>query len=587
MGPLQIVWFKRDLRAFDHHPLLEASPLGPVLPLLVVEPELWRQPDASARQWAFYAESIQELRQALAQLGQPLVVRVGSVTTVLERARRQFGIAALWSHQETGNGWTYDRDRAVASWARLHGIVWTEIAPFGVFRRLVSRDGWARRWEARMAEPLAPAPPSLTPLATIDPGPIPTAADLVLASDPCPLRQRGGRSEGLALLGSFLSERGARYHRDLSSPSSAARGCSRLSPHLAWGTLSLREVVQASRARRQGLGQRDPAERAEWPRALRGFEERLHWHCHFIQKLECQPDLEFRSLHPLGGRESTLAEAEPAVSGIFEAEPPEGIGVAEGRFAPPAPGDGPGSGQAQAACERLAAWAEGRTGLPFVDACMRSLIASGWLNFRMRAMLMSVACHHLDLGWRDCGLVLARLFVDYEPGIHWSQCQMQAGSTGINTIRIYNPIKQGQDHDPQGLFLRRWLPELAAVPLIHLHEPWTMAASLQLQIGCVLGVSYPLPIVDPVAAAREARERLWGRRQQPGFGAWADAIQQRHGSRRSGLIASAGRNRSRKARNAGADNTIVQLGLDLQLDGSQPLNLRPDQLAAPSRRTVT
>ncbi|MFZ9753027.1 MAG: FAD-binding domain-containing protein, partial [Cyanobium sp.] len=146
----------------------------------------------------------------------------------------------------------------------------------------------------------------------------------------------------------------------------------------------------------------------------------------------------------------------------------------------------------------------------------------------------------------------------------------QAGSTGINTIRIYNPIKQGQDHDPQGLFLRRWLPELAAVPLVHLHEPWLMPPSLQAQIGCVLGVSYPLPIVDPAAAAREARERLWGRRRQPGFGAWADAIQHRHGSRRSGLMASAGRNRNRKSRGAGNDPAIVQLGLKLELDGAQP-----------------
>jgi deoxyribodipyrimidine photo-lyase len=581
MEPLQIVWFKRDLRAFDHRPLLQASRLGPVLPLLVVEPELWSQPDASARQWAFYAESIEELRQALALLGQPLVVRVGSVTAVLERARRQFGIAAVWSHQETGNGWTYERDRVVGRWARRHGITWTEIPPFGVIRGLTSREGWARRWEERMAEPLAPLPSALTPLPAIDPGPIPTPAELCLAPDPCPLRQRGGRSEGLALLQSFLAKRGARYHRALSSPTSAAVGCSRLSAHLAWGTLSLREVVQASRVRRQGLGPLTAAERAEWPRALRGFEERLHWHCHFIQKLECQPDLEFRSLHPLVAQKTTRAEGE-----AHGDEPFGGLTAPGLEPGPLAPGDGAGSGQAQTASERLAAWAEGRTGLPFVDACMRSLIASGWLNFRMRAMLMSVACHHLDLGWRDCGLVLAKLFLDYEPGIHWSQCQMQAGSTGINTIRIYNPIKQGQDHDPKGLFMRRWLPELAAVPLVHLHEPWTMATSLQVQIGCVLGVDYPQPSVDPAAAAREARERLWGRRRQPGFGAWADAIQQRHGSRRSGLVASTGPNRSRKARGALRDPATLQLGLDLQLDGSEPVNRLLAQDDDPVRRTV-
>ena len=484
--PLQIVWFKRDLRVVDHRPLLEASRLGPVLPLMVVEPDLWQQPDASGRQWQFCAESLQELRQELARLGQPLVIRVGAVEAVLERARRQFGVAGLWSHEETGNGWTYARDLRVAAWARQHGIPWVEIPQFGVIRRLKSRNGWARRWEERMAEPLQAAPAALTPLAGLDPGAIPAAEALGLAPDACPERQPGGRSEGLALLASFLEGRGRRYQKELSSPLTAFRSCSRLSPHLTWGTLSLREVVQANR--------RHPGSR-------RGFDERLHWHCHFIQKLESQPSLETRELHPL-------------TAGLRQSDP-----------------------------ERLQAWAQGRTGLPFVDACMRALIATGWLNFRMRAMVMSVASYHLWLPWQESGLVLARLFVDYEPGIHWSQCQMQSGSTGINTIRLYNPIKQGQDHDPEGVFIRRWVPELAAIPVVHLHEPWTMAAAVQERVGCVLGQHYPHPLVDPALAAREARERIWALRSVPGFREQAQEIVRQHGSRRGSRSNGRGRGR--------------------------------------------
>jgi deoxyribodipyrimidine photo-lyase len=508
MGPVQVVWFKRDLRVVDHQPLLQASLLGPVLPLVVVEPELWRQSDASARQWAFATESLEDLRRALAGLGQPLVVRIGAVEQVLERARHRFGVAGLWSHEETGNGWTYARDRRVARWARSHSIPWIEIPSFGVIRRLGGRNGWARRWEARMAEPMAPTLKALQPLDGLDPGVIPSATELGLAADPCPGRQIGGRQEGLALLESFLNGRGARYHRELSSPRTAFASCSRLSPHLAWGTLSMREVVQLSRRRRV---------------VPVGFEARLHWHCHFIQKLESQPDLEFRELHPL-------------TAGLRSSDP-----------------------------ERLAAWAQGRTGLPFVDACMRALIATGWINFRMRAMLMSVASYHLWLPWRESGLHLARLFVDYEPGIHWSQCQMQSGTTGINTIRIYNPIKQGQDHDPAGTFIRQWLPELAAVPAVHLHEPWTMAVPTQQRLGCVLGEHYPLPIVEPASAARAARERIWARRQELGFAELADAIQHRHGSRRSGLAASGGRRR-RRSMPAGSGDQQIQLPLDLDLD---------------------
>jgi len=518
MGPVQIVWFKRDLRVADHQPLLQASRGGPVLPLVVVEPLLWQQDDCSARQWAFCAESLEELRLALAALGQPLVVRIGSVVEVLERARRQFGVAGLWSHEETGNSWTYARDRQVARWAANHGIAWSETPPFGVFRGLRSRNGWARRWEARMAEPITAAPDALQPLVGVEPGAIPTAGELGLAVDPCPGRQSGGRKEGLALLQSFLAVRGARYHRELSSPQTAFAHCSRLSPHLTWGTLSMREVVQESRRRRSEVKALPPTTRATWPLALRGFEERLHWHCHFIQKLESQPDLEFKELHPL-------------TAGLRSSDP-----------------------------ERLAAWAEGRTGLPFVDACMRALIATGWINFRMRAMLMSVASYQLWLPWRESGLHLARLFVDYEPGIHWSQCQMQSGTTGINTIRLYNPIKQGQDHDPRGNFIRQWLPELHAIPAVHLHEPWTMAPSTQERVGCVLGVHYPFPIVEPTIAAREAREKIWARRQELGFAELADAIQKKHGSRRSGLAASGGQRRRRSV--AGSTNN-QQLGLNL------------------------
>ncbi|MBD2549931.1 deoxyribodipyrimidine photo-lyase [Microcystis elabens FACHB-917] len=521
---LQVVWFKRDLRLADHRPLVEAARRGPVLPLYVVEPELWRQPDSSGRQWNFCREALEELQQALAGLGQPLVVRIGEVVAVLEAAHRRHGIAALWSHQETGNLWTYARDRRVAAWARERGIPWREFTGFGVMRGRKDRRGWARDWERRMAEPLLEAPVALPPLDDIAPRQLPSAADLGLAADPCPMRQRGGRREGLELLASFLRQRGRRYHRRLSSPLTAFEGCSRLSPHLAWGTLSMAEVTQATRARRAELPALPAEVDAGWPRALDAFLSRLHWHCHFIQKLECEPSIEILELHP-------------ATRGLRQSDP-----------------------------ERLAAWSGGHTGVPFVDACMRALEASGWINFRMRAMLLSFASHHLWIDWRDTGLHLARQFVDYEPGIHWSQCQMQSGTTGINTIRIYNPIKQGLDHDPAGEFLARWLPELAGVPVVWRHEPWRMDPAAQVASGCCIGRDYPAPIVEVAAAAREARERLWGLRRQPGFGAAADAIQERHGSRRSGLPPSGGRrggggNRRRQPRAAEG-----QLSLDLDLD---------------------
>ena len=137
---------------------------------------------------------------------------------------------------------------------------------------------------------------------------------------------------------------------------------------------------------------------------------------------------------------------------------------------------------------------------------------------------------------------------------------MQSGTTGINTIRIYNPIKQGQDHDPTGDFIRQWLPELAAVHAVHLHEPWLMEEVTQQRVGCVLGIDYPLPVVEPAAAAREARERIWGLRQELGFRELAQSIHQQHGSRRSNQ---APRSRKRRGRSSPGSSTVQQLDLDL------------------------
>ncbi|MEO1658122.1 MAG: FAD-binding domain-containing protein [Pseudomonadota bacterium] len=487
-GETQIVWFKRDLRVADHRPLARAAERGPVLPLFVVEPDLWQQPDMSARQWGFVQECLTSLRSSLAELGQPLVVRVGDVTDVLEQARMRFGSIALWSHEETGNAWTYARDRRVLAWVRQQGIVWQELRQAGVIRRLTSRNGWAKSWDAFMAEPIAAPPLALPPLAKVDPGLIPTTDDLGLKDDPCPQRQAGGRGAAAACIESFLHERGAPYRRAMSNPAEGAVHCSRISPHLAWGTLSMREVAQATAKRR--IVVKAKGVKGGWPGSLSSFEARLHWRDHFTQKLEDEPSLEFRNLHR-------------AYDGLRPSEPD---------------------------AVRLAAWSKGETGLPFVDACMRALTAMGWMNFRMRAMLMAVASYHLWLDWRQPGEHLARLFTDYEPGIHWPQVQMQSGTTGINTIRIYNPIKQGQDQDPAGRYIRQWIPELADVPDEFVHEPWRWDGAAE-----ILDRAYPLPIVDHLAAAKDARQKVWAVRGNRAFGDAAAAVQQKHGSRKSGI----------------------------------------------------
>jgi deoxyribodipyrimidine photo-lyase len=180
----------------------------------------------------------------------------------------------------------------------------------------------------------------------------------------------------------------------------------------------------------------------------------------------------------------------------------------------------------------LRLWQEGKTGYPMVDACMRAVRATGWLNFRMRAMVASFASYHLWLHWREPAVYLARHFLDFEPGIHFSQFQMQSGTTGINTIRIYSPAKQALEQDPKGVFIRRWVPELAGVPESWLSQPHLMPPEMQQRCGCVIGADYPAPIVDHQAAVAGARQRLGAARRRPNAAAEAKRVLGKHGSRK-------------------------------------------------------
>jgi deoxyribodipyrimidine photo-lyase len=500
--PPVCLWLKRDLRVADHPALaaaLDRGRDGGVVAVFVYEPQVLGQPEWSGDHSDFQAECLRELGPLLARLGVAFVTRRGEAVATLESVRRDIGFTMLVAHEETGTGVTYARDRRVRRWACETGVEFLELPQTGVVRRLRSRDGWNALWEQRMRAPLAEVRPLPRQLA------LPPATEGVLGGRELGLtaslsdRQRGGEAEACALLADFLNARGLRYSGGISSPVTAPTACSRLSTHLAFGTLSLRSVWQESERRQRELAANarevaDPlaAEFARWRRSLRAFQSRLHWHCHFMQKLEDEPELEFRCL-------------QRSAEGLRDAAP---------------------------RADRLAAWREGLTGYPLVDACMRSVAATGWLTFRMRALVVSFASHTLWLPWRPTGLHLARTFLDFEPGIHWSQMQMQSGTTGINTLRIYNPVKQAREHDPAGVFIRRWLPELADVPTAFIHEPWRMPAGVAAAAGVRVGIDYPLPIVDHMAAMREAKARFSAIRGCPTARAEAADVARRHGSRR-------------------------------------------------------
>jgi len=449
---ITLVWLKRDLRLHDHAPLAEASRRclagEKALAVYVRETDYWATNKASVDQWEFVAECLKDLATNLEKINCPLLIAEAlSAEIVLESLFDYYGITELFCHQETGNGWTFERDKRVLRLCRERGIPVLEFLQNAVVRarnrppEKPEHQSFWREWlsQSQASDPEFWRPPSMPP---------PVFATPDLKTPAHVTRQRGGEGIGLGLLESFLNERcllHAGYRVEMGSPLHAHEACSRLSPHLTWGSLSTKRAAQAAMAR-------EPRPPHGSMMHRNSFHRRLRWRDHFLQKFESLSWMEFRCINAC--RESL-------------------------------------HGWNENSYER---WATGTTGYPFIDACMRSLNATKWINFRARAMLVSFASYALNLDWRRFAPHLARTFLDYEPGIHYSQLQMQSGTTYGSPPRIYNPIKQSLEKDPAGEFIRLWVPELRDLSSDAIHLPQDESRH-----------GYPAAIVSPGSLWRVMR----------------------------------------------------------------------------------
>ena len=453
---INIVWLKRDLRSQDHLPFFNAElEETPYLPIYIFEPSIIHHPDCSLRHLQFQFHSIQNL---LPKIKNEIHLFYGEALDVFTYLNDIFHIKNIFSYQESGIQITYERDKQIAKFAKKYNISWHEFQRDGIVRGLKKRENWSAKWYQALNKPIVINTYKLSIIKKFThPFPIPNALMKKLKLYPDKF-QPAGEDYAMQYLSSFLTNRMFNYSYDIGKPLESRKSCSRLSPFLSWGNLSLKQVYQAAKNKQVSKNHHFH---------LKNFMSRLRWNNHFIQKFEMDSGYEY----------SFLNKGYLQFPFVYDKK-------------------------------LIQKWENAETGIPIIDANILCLKATGWINFRSRAMLVSFLTHHLQIDWRNGAYFLARNFLDYEPGIHYPQLQMQAGTTGINTLRIYNPIKQSKEKDPEGAFIKQWIPALKNIPTAFIHEPYKMS-QLEKEMHGIQDIEYPKPIIDLELSSKLVREKLW------------------------------------------------------------------------------
>ena len=442
-----VVWFRRDLRIFDHEPLHRAARRGAVVPVFILDRALLHHPETAVARVAFMLDCLRSLHRDLSERGGRLLVRYGDPAVVLPNLVRETNADGIYAYVDFERIYGRVRDAKLNRALANEGMKIRWFEPPGTTPELVPYPTYRDLWYSQMRSPLIPAPTEVQVPPAISSGPIPTLADLGLVSDGKPIPE-GGSKSAQELLEKFLLEKSDRYYWQLSYPGAEATSC--LSPYIKFGAISVRECYQrAQQALKNSTDKRIQRSRKQ-------FISRLRWGSGFAQRFRYLPQLEVRSLYSIFDREEWQFN-----ESLYRA------------------------------------WQEGQTGFPIIDAAARCLSATGgWkqLNFRVRAIYASFLTNLMGMDWRYGALHFMRHLIDGDCPIDHYQWAMQAGVTHCidkTWTRIYNPQQVAVDRcDPEGAFIRQWVPEVAHLPPKQLGLPPTTK-------------NYPTPILN----YKHARQR--------------------------------------------------------------------------------
>lgn len=439
-----IVWHRRDLRAYDNNALASAG--EDALPVFIFDPE-WLENDlVSDTRIEFVLQSLKDLNRQYVEKGSHLAVLKG--TPIDKLTELQSHGHQIYFNRDSNH---FRQEMEGKARKRFKGAHNSAVNTSG------SRpENWKERAQKWFKGEL------IKSAARLDDNTIEneTSLDQIRREySLAPEKEefgKGGTKKARERLDKFL-ERISGYSGCISSPSKAESSTSHLSPYIRYGCISPREVYQKADKKKQN---------AENKRSVEMFKDRIFWQQHFNQKLEDNPDLFKEAINPTY-RDLHKENRDP---------------------------------------EKIDAWKSGKTGFPLVDASMRALVQTGWLNFRMRAMCASFYSYILKQWWKTGADFYYKHLIDADVAINYYQWQMQSGLVGVHANRIYNPMKQVKDNDPDGKFIRKYVPELRSLPDKYIAKPWEMPVKVQQECGIIIGNDYPKPVVNYEREARKARK---------------------------------------------------------------------------------